>query len=54
MTEMRRFVITLPVVCSTESDIRFVVRVSGFGGNAVKGPWIANGAVLAKGGMHRN
>jgi hypothetical protein len=45
---------SLPVVCSTEPDIAFVVRVSGFGGNAVEGPWIANGAVLAKGDMHRD
>ena len=45
---------SLPVVCSTESDIAFVMRVSGFGGNAVEGPWIANRAVLSKGDMHRN
>jgi hypothetical protein len=45
---------SLPAVCSTESDIAFVVRVSGFGGNAVEGPWIANGAVLIKGDTHRD
>jgi hypothetical protein len=39
----------LPSVCSSEPDIAFFVRVSGFGGNAVEGPWIANGAVLTKG-----
>lgn len=43
----------LPSVCSTESDIAFVVRVSGVGGNAVEGPWIANGAVLTKGDRDR-
>jgi hypothetical protein len=37
----------LPAVCSTERDIAFVVRVSGVGGNAVEGPWIANGAALS-------
>jgi hypothetical protein len=45
---------SLPVVCSTEADIAFVVRVSGLGGNAVEGPWIANGAVLTKGDTHRD
>jgi hypothetical protein len=45
---------SLPAVCSSESDIAFVLRVSGFGGNAVEGPWIANGAVLTKGDMHRD
>jgi hypothetical protein len=39
----------LPSVCSSEADIAFVVRASAFGGNAVEGPWIANGAVLVKG-----
>jgi hypothetical protein len=43
----------LPAVCSTESDIAFVVRVSGVGGNTVEGPWIANGAVLTRGDMDR-
>lgn len=38
----------LPAVCSSEPDLVFVVRVSGFAGNAVEGPWIANGAVLSK------
>ena len=45
---------TLPSVCSSESDIAFVVRVSGFGGNAVEGPWIANGAVLVRNGNDHN
>jgi hypothetical protein len=45
---------SLPAVCSSESDIAFVLRVSGFAGNAVEGPWIANGAVLIKGDMHRD
>ena len=45
---------SLPQVCSSESDIAFVLRVSGFGGNAVEGPWIANGAVLIKGDTHRD
>ena len=44
----------LPSVCFTEPDLAFVVRVSGFGGNAVEGPWIANGAVLTKGDKDRN
>ena len=44
----------LPSVCSSESDIAFVVRVSGFGGNAVEGPWIANGAVLLRSGNDHN
>jgi hypothetical protein len=44
----------LPPVCSSEADIAFVVRVSGFGGNAVEGPWIANGAVLVKGDEDRD
>jgi len=38
----------LPAVCSSQPDLVFVVRVSGFAGNAVEGPWIANGAVLSK------
>lgn len=38
---------TLPAVCSSESDLVFVVRASAFNGNAVEGPWIANGAVLS-------
>jgi len=45
---------TVPSVCSIESDLAFVVRVSGFGGNAVAGPWIANGAVLVSGDNDRN
>jgi len=39
----------LASVCSSEPDIAFVIRASAFGGNAVEGPWIANGAVLIKG-----
>ena len=37
----------LPAVCSSEPDLAFVVRASGFNGNAVEGPWLANGAVLS-------
>ena len=34
-------------VCSTESDIAFLVAASAFNGQEVPaGPWIANGAVL--------
>jgi hypothetical protein len=40
--------IDLPSVCSTESDIAFLVRVSAFGSSPVNGPWIANGAVLMR------
>jgi hypothetical protein len=36
----------LPDVCSSESDLVFVVRASAFNGQATEGPWIANGAVL--------
>lgn len=41
---------SIPAVCMTEPDIAFVVRVSGVNGNAVEGPWIANGAVLSRKG----
>lgn len=40
--------VDVPSVCSSESDIAFLVRVTGFNGNPVNGPWIANGAVLVK------
>jgi hypothetical protein len=37
----------IPAVCSTESDIAFLVAASAFNGQEVPaGPWIANGAVL--------
>jgi hypothetical protein len=40
--------VDVPSVCSTESDIAFLVRVSAFGHSTVNGPWIANGAVLTR------
>ncbi len=39
--------VDLPAVCSTESDIAFLVTAARFGTTEVPaGPWIANGAVL--------
>jgi hypothetical protein len=38
----------LPSVCSSEPDLVFVIRASAIGGNAVEGPWIANGAGLSE------
>ncbi len=39
--------VDIPAVCSTESDIAFLVAASAFNGQEVPaGPWIANGAVL--------
>jgi hypothetical protein len=41
---------SLPSVCTSETDIAFLVRVTAFSGNSVaQGPWIANGAVLLRG-----
>ena len=42
----------LPDVCSSEPDLVFVIRASVVGGNAVEGPWLANGAVLSKNTEH--
>jgi len=39
---------SLPPVCSTQSDLAFLVRASVVAGNSVEGPWIANGAVLLR------
>jgi hypothetical protein len=44
----------LPAVCSSQSDIAFLIRVSVVGGNTVEGPWIANGAVLFRSGDNRD
>jgi hypothetical protein len=44
----------LPAVCSSQADIAFLVRASVVGGNAVEGPWIANGAVLFRSGDRRD
>ena len=38
----------LPAVCSSQPDLVFVVRASVIAGNAVEGPWIANGTVLSE------
>jgi hypothetical protein len=45
---------TLPAVCSSQADIAFLVRASVVGGNAVEGPWIANGAVLFRSGDRKD
>jgi hypothetical protein len=39
----------LPAVCSSESDIAFLVTAAAFHGNEITaGPWLANGAVLMR------
>jgi hypothetical protein len=41
--------VDIPAVCSSESDIAFLVAASAFNGQEVPaGPWIANGAVLTR------
>src|SRR5690348_11338115 len=45
---------SLPAVCSSQADIAFLIRASVVGGNAVEGPWIANGAVLFRSGNNRD
>jgi hypothetical protein len=45
--------VEIPSVCSTESDIAFLVTAARFGTNEVPaGPWIANGAVLMMNSDH--
>ena len=38
---------SIPAVCSSQPVI-FLIRAAAVGGNAVEGPWIANGAVFSK------
>ena len=38
----------LPAVCSSESDLAFLLPASVVAGNSVEGPWIANRAVLVR------
>lgn len=44
----------LPSVCTSDPDIAFLVRASVIGGQAMEGPWIANGAVLSMNGDRNN